>query len=193
MHEETRATRVTRSASKSSLSFSARFHYVNLARLRRKQGLQIMTAKASEAIPLLDDEAGHARVFELRQQLRPAIVRARSDLLDHLDLRHVTALLREACGLPLQVLPMLWRGDLRRDRNLLGSCRRRLTLGHDDRSRGCLLALEGAGAEPPQSTPIADALLLGVLTQFHALSTARLYLFVNVWHYFLVPIPHVMR
>jgi hypothetical protein len=70
-------------------------HYVNLTRLRRKQGLQTMKAKASEALSALDDDACHACVFELRQQLRPAIVRARSDLLDHPQ--HTCSERRAAC------------------------------------------------------------------------------------------------
>ena len=100
MHEETRATR---SATTSAWSFSVVLRAIpslhldlHVVRLRRKQGLQIMTATAGKAISLLDDEAGHARTFEQRQHLQPALVRRRSALLDHLGHLIVTCVEQSA-------------------------------------------------------------------------------------------------
>src|SRR5262249_51719919 len=84
---------------------------------------------------------------------------------------------------------MLRRGDAGIDRHLLGLCRwHALVFGHDDRAGGRLIALDGPCAKPPQRGAIADALLLGVLAEFHTERRARLYVFVTRWYRFLGPI-----
>jgi hypothetical protein len=98
---------------------------------------------------------------------------ARSDLLD--DLVHPIAAsgarLGEPRCLPFQVLPVVSGGDACLDGDFLRAhCRWRLALGDDQRSRRRLVAFDRPSALPAERGAVPNALLFGILTEFHMAS-----------------------